>query len=610
MSNTSKEQALENEFEEIEKQLEGEESFLRYFERDSKPLKILLKIYKGNYWRIVKSSLFVLLKYIPVIIAPLFTASAIDLVVNAHSNGTVLDYKKLFIYFAIVLALYLLNIPFNYLYVKNSSKAIRSVEIRLRNTMVRKLQQLSLSFHKEMQSGRIQSKIMRDVEAIEALSTQAFGNVVQIIFSLLSTITITLFKAPFVLLIFIGLIPVELLLTTAFKASIRKRNADFRHEIEKTSAAVMEMVELIPVTKAHALEDVESDKINDRLKKVALRGYALDVTQGFFGSINWVTVCVFQLICLVINVTMATKGLISVGDISLYQNYFSSIAGNVSYIIGLLPILTKGFESVKSVGDILGAYDIEDNEGKKKVEKVDGEYVFTDVEFAYKEDEPIIKKLNLTVNKGETIALVGESGSGKSTILNMVIGFYKANKGKLTVDGVDIKDIDLQSYRSHIAVVPQSSVLFSGTIRDNITFGNPEVSEIELWRAIKAANLEDMVKKMPQGLNTQVGEHGDKLSGGQRQRISIARAIIRKPDIIIFDEATSALDSVSEKLIQEAIDYLCREKTTFIVAHRLSTIRNADKIAVLESGKCVEYGTYEELMEKKGAFYKYKILQS
>lgn len=253
MSNTSKEQALENEFEEIEKQLEGEESFLRYFERDSKPLKILLKIYKGNYWRIVKSSLFVLLKYIPVIIAPLFTASAIDLVVEAHSNGTVLDYKKLFIYFAIVLVLYLLNIPFNYLYVKNSSKAIRSVEIKLRNTMVRKLQQLSLSFHKEMQSGRIQSKIMRDVEAIEALSTQAFGNVVQIIFSLLSTITITLFKAPFVLLIFIGLIPVELLLTTAFKASIRKRNADFRHEIEKTSAAVMEMVELIPVTKAHAL---------------------------------------------------------------------------------------------------------------------------------------------------------------------------------------------------------------------------------------------------------------------------------------------------------------------------------------------------------------------
>lgn len=610
MSNTSKEQALENEFEEIEKQLEGEESFLRYFERDSKPLKILLKIYKGNYWRIVKSSLFVLLKYIPVIIAPLFTASAIDLVVKAHSSGNALDYKKLFIYFAIVLTLYLLNIPFNYLYIKNSSKAIRSVEIRLRNTMVRKLQQLSLSFHKEMQSGRIQSKIMRDVEAIEALSSQAFGNVVQIIFSLLSTITITLFKAPFVLLIFIALIPIELLVTTIFKTTIRKRNADFRHEIEKTSAAVMEMVELIPVTKAHALEDVESDKINDRLKKVASRGYALDVTQGFFGSINWVTVCVFQLICLVINVTMATKGLISVGDISLYQNYFSSIANNVSSIIGLLPILTKGFESVKSVGDILGAFDIEDNEGKQKVKKVDGEYVFTDVEFAYKEDEPIIKKLNLKVNKGETIALVGESGSGKSTILNMVIGFYKANKGKLTVDGVDIKDIDLQSYRSHIAVVPQSSVLFSGTIRDNITFGNPEISEIELWRAIKAANLEDMVKKMPQGLNTQVGEHGDKLSGGQRQRISIARAIIRKPDIIIFDEATSALDSVSEKLIQEAIDYLCREKTTFIVAHRLSTIRNADKIAVLESGRCVEYGTYEELMEKKGAFYKYKILQS
>ncbi len=610
MSENRKEQALENEFDELEKQLEGEESFLRYFESDSKPLKILLKIYKGNYWRIIKSALFVFLKYLPVIAAPLFTASAIDLVVYAHSNGVPLDYKRLFIYFATILTLYLLNIPLNYLYVKNSSKAIRSVEIKLRNTMVRKLQQLSLSFHKEMQSGRIQSKIMRDVEAIEALSAQAFGSVIEVIFSLACTITITLVRAPSVLLIFLALIPVELLVTTMFKATIRKRNADFRHEIEKTSAAVMEMVELIPVTKAHALEDIESEKINHRLKKVASRGYALDVTQAFFGSVNWVTVCVFQIVCLVINVLMATRGVISVGDISLYQSYFSSIANNVSRIIGLLPILTKGFESVKSVGDILGAYDIEDNEGKQKVEKVEGAYEFSDVDFSYKEGEPVIKKLNLKIEKGETIALVGESGSGKSTILNMVIGFYKANGGKLTVDGLDIKDIDLQSYRSHIAVVPQSSVLFSGTIRDNITFGNPSVSERELWHAIKAANLEDMVKKMPQGLNTQVGEHGDKLSGGQRQRISIARAIIRKPDIIIFDEATSALDSVSEKLIQEAIDYLCREKTTFIVAHRLSTIRNADKIAVLESGRCVEYGTYEELMEKQGAFYKYKILQS
>lgn len=609
MSNTGKEQALENEFDKLEKELEGEESFLRYFERDSKPLKILFKIYKGNYWRIIKTAIFVMLKYIPVIVAPLFTAAAIDLVVQSTETG-VMDYTRLFTYFSLIILLYLSNILFNYFSLKNSSKAIRSVEIKLRNTMVRKLQQLSLSFHKEMQSGRIQSKIMRDVEAIEALSTQVLGNIIQVTFGLICTIVITLLKAPFVMLIFIALIPIELLVTTIFKGTIRRRNADFRNEIEKTSAAVMEMVELIPVTKAHALEDVEGDKINSRLKKVASRGYALDVTQGFFGSINWVTVGVFQLICLLINVFMATKGMISVGDISLYQSYFGNIANNVSFVIGLLPILTKGFESVKSIGDILGAYDIEDNTGKIKVEKLEGEYKFSEVEFGYKEDEPIIKKLDLTVNKGETIALVGESGSGKSTILNMVIGFYKANKGSLKVDGIDIKDIDLQSYRSHIAVVPQSSVLFSGTIRENITFGNPDISELELWRAIKAANLEDMVKKMPQGLNTQVGEHGDKLSGGQRQRISIARAIIRKPDIIIFDEATSALDSVSEKLIQDAIDNLCRDKTTFIVAHRLSTIRNADKIAVLESGRCVEYGTYEELMEKQGAFYKYKILQS
>ena len=307
---------------------------------------------------------------------------------------------------------------------------------------------------------------------------------------------------------------------------------------------------------------------------------------------------------------MAFNAVITVGEIALYQTYFSNVVGQVSALMQLLPTLTKGTESIMSVGEILNAHDIEDNTGKFKLRQLDGVYEFKDVCFQYDEKAHVLNHFNLKVAKGETIALVGESGAGKSTVLNIVIGFNKPTSGQVLIDGHDINTIDLHSYRKFLAVVPQTSILFNGTIRENITYGMPSVTEEQLQQAIEAANLTDLIASLPDGLNTVVGEHGGKLSGGQRQRISIARAIIRDPRVIVFDEATSALDSISEKQIQTAINNLTRDRTTFIVAHRLSTIRDADKIAVLREGHCVEYGTFDELMQRKGEFYKMKVLQS
>ena len=221
----------------------------------------------------------------------------------------------------------------------------------------------------------------------------------------------------------------------------------------------------------------------------------------------------------------------------------------------------------------------------------------------------MLENFSLHVKAGETISFVGESGCGKTTTLNLVLGFNLATKGQVLIDGKDIRDIDLHSYRSHIAIVPQNSVLFTGTIRENITYGVENASEEDLMAAIEAARLTDFISKLPDGLDTVLTEHGANLSGGQRQRISIARAIIRKPSVIIFDEATSALDTVSEREIQKAIDNLTENHTTFIVAHRLSTIRNADRIAFLKNGKCQEIGTFDELMEKKGLFYEMQSMQ-
>lgn len=351
--------------------------------------------------------------------------------------------------------------------------------------------------------------------------------------------------------------------------------------------------------------------MSNQLFTVAEKGYKLDVIQSLFGSVGWAIFQIFQVLCLAFTGILALKGNILAGDITLYQSYFATIVNQVSAFITLIPTIAKGVESVNSIGEVLLADDIEHNEGKKKLGGVKGEFDFKNVCFRYNNSEAhVLNNFNLHVTPGETIALVGESGSGKSIILNLAIGFNIADSGQVLLDGNDMKDIDLRTYRKYLAVVPQTSILFSGTLRDNITYGVDNVDEKALNEAVKAANLTDLVESLPDGLDTEVGEHGGKLSGGQRQRVSIARALIRNPRVIVLDEATSALDSISEKLIQEALNNLTKDRTTFIVAHRLSTIKDADKIAVISEGHCVEYGTFDELMELKGEFYRMKKIQS
>ena len=367
---------------------------------------------------------------------------------------------------------------------------------------------------------------------------------------------------------------------------------------------------MIPITRAHGLEEKEADKMENQLENVAQKGFKLDMIQTYFGSISWVAFQIFQVFCLIFTSLMALKGKISIGDVALYQSYFSSVVGNVANIGGLIPIVAKGLESVESVGDILLSKDVENNKGRRHVADVEGEVVFENVSYSYADsDENVLRDVSFKAQKGETIAIVGASGAGKSTILNLIIGFMQADKGNVLIDGNNINDIDLHAYREHIAVVPQNSILFGGTIRDNITYGLSDVDDKELWSVIEASNLDELIKSLPDGLDTVIKEHGANLSGGQRQRISIARAFIRQPKILILDEATSALDTISEKKIQEATSRLTKDRTTFIVAHRLSTIRDADKIVVMEKGRLKEFGTYDELMEKKGAFYRLKALQ-
>ena len=578
-----------------------------YRKHKGHPIRILIGLYKGNYNKFFLAILFFFIKHAPVWILPIVTANIINDVTGRNPDTL----RNIVIYTIIMIGLIILNVPMNYMYTRYKSLATRYAETGLRKALVRKLQQLSISYHKETQSGRLQSKIMRDVEAVETLSTQMFLNILNIALNIGVALVVTVSKSLIVFVFFLVTTPIAAFTMVFFRNIMKRRNNEFRREMEETSARVMEMVELIPVTRAHALEEEEIEKMSGQLQSVASKGYKLDIIQSLFGSVGWAIFQVFQIICLAFTGYLALKGTVGPGDITLYQSYFSTVVAQVSSLMSLIPTIAKGIESVNSIGEVLLEEDIEHNDGKEKLPDVTGEFDFANVKFRYNNtDKDILHDLNLHVNKGETIALVGESGAGKSTILNLVIGFNFATEGSVTVDGFDLDKIDLRSYRKHLAVVPQTSILFSGTIRDNITYGIENVSDEQLNMVIDAANLRELIDSLPDGVDTFVGEHGGKLSGGQRQRVSIARALMRNPKVIVLDEATSALDSISEQLIQEALDNLTKDRTTFIVAHRLSTIKGADKIAVIADGHCVEYGTFDELMSLKKEFYKMKMIQS
>ena len=584
-----------------------EQDFLDNFKRNSgSSIKTLLGLYKGHYVSLFFSVLFFFIKHSPVWILPIVTSNIINIATNPDENVV----RDIALNVAFMCVMIIQNVFSNYVHVYLYSKTIRNMECNLRSSLVRKLQQLSISYHNAMQSGRLQSKIMRDVEQIETLSRQIFISVLSIIMNIAVALGIVVSKSLTVFVFFVLTVPVAVIIMVVFKNKIKLPNRQFRKDMEETSVRVMEMVELIPVTRAHALESTETMRMQEQLENVAKSGLKLDIIQSYFSSISWVAFQVFQVLCLGFTGYLAAQGEITVGEVVMYQTYFSSIVAQVSSIITLLPTIAKGLESVDSVGDILLSHDIEDNDRKRKIKEVHGNITFDDVTFHYPDsEEPVLSHFNLSIKEGETIAFVGGSGAGKTTVLNLVIGFIKTTGGRILIDGQDMNELNLKSFRQHIAVVPQTSILFTGTIRDNITYGKDDISEEELQKVIDAANLREFIDSLPDGLDSKITEHGSNLSGGQRQRISIARAFVRDPSILILDEATSALDSISEKQIQTAINNLVKDRTTLIVAHRLSTIRDADKIAVIGHGGLEEFGTYEELMAKKGKFYELKELQ-
>lgn len=567
--------------------------------------KLLKSLLKSNLKEFIISTFLFIIKHCAVWIIPIITANVINIATNPDSYAL----SGLFINGGVLVLLVVQNLYTHVLYMNYSSRSLRSIGAGLRNSLIKKLQQLSITYHNELKSGALQSKFIRDIEAIEQLLRQLIFSLIPCVLTIVVTVAVTVSKSLIVTAFFAVIIPINVMVVRMFQNKMKKDNRAFRKESENVSSKITTMLEMIPVTKAHGLENTEIKKMETSLKHMKIAGIMLDHSQAQFGSWAWVVGNLMSAICLVFTGYMAYIGKLSVGDVVLFQSYFNTITGNIQALLNIYPEFAKGAESIKSVSEIMISDNIEDNTGKIKLRYVHGTVQFKDVSYKYPgSDKNVIKHLSLNVEPGDCVAFVGSSGSGKSTVMNMIIGFLHATEGEIDIDGKPIEMLNLQDYRHFLAVVPQNCILFSGTIKENILYGLAKYSEERLEQVIDLANIREFIDKLPDGINTMVEEHGGNLSGGQKQRISIARALMRDPKIIILDEATSALDNISEYHVQKAMSSLIDGRTTFIVAHRLSTIRDANKIVVMENGECIESGTYDELMQKHGKFYELKTL--
>lgn len=571
------------------------------------PVKTLLFLLKDQKRNVLLAVLFFSIKHSPSWFIPLITANLIDIVVQ----------KKGFVEFSInsfaLILVVLQNFPTNLLYVRYLAMAVRDVENRLRSALVVRMQQLSIGYYQRTNAGALQTKVVRDVENIEQMLRHMSDGGLAAINSFMGAVIITAIRVPSFLIFFLLVAPIASLAIIRMRRSLNEYNEDFRTEIERMSSRVNEMTTLLPVTRAHGLEANALGAMRDSFSSVKNAGLRLDKINGKFNAAAWVTFQMANVLCLVLSAYFAMTGRygISVGDVVLLTSYFGMLIGSVILLASLAPAIAKGLSSVRSLSEVLESPDLEINQGKIEVKNVVGEIEFDRVEFTYPTNhKPSLADITFSAAPGKMVALVGPSGSGKSSLVNLVIGFLRPTAGKIMLDGKDMQTLDLRTMRKHLSVVPQESVLFDGTIFENIAYGLSDVQSSDVEQALRDANAWDFVCAFDLGVNTLVGERGARLSGGQKQRLAIARALIRNPRILILDEATSALDSESERLIQSALKTLMADRTTFVVAHRLSTIKEANLILVLDEGRIVQSGRHDELRNTEGLYQRLCDAQS
>ncbi|MBQ4107565.1 MAG: ABC transporter ATP-binding protein [Lentisphaeria bacterium] len=475
--------------------------------------------------------------------------------------------------------------------------------VDLRQKVFRHLQNLSLRFYEEYRTGKLISNVISDVALLQMLMrvmTQFCEQIFQL--ALIAILLLTM-NWRMGLLVFLT-IPLHYLNFTYFRRIIRKDSLLVQEKLSEISANLSETITGVKVVKSFAKERAESRGFFQTLRPIV--DLQMRVTVDGVGL--WVIFDMLSLITYLgtigVGIYFVQNDHISIGEFVAFYTYVGMLLGPINVLSSLSVTFAQGMVGASRIVKLLNTIpEIKEIPNAIHPPKLSGLIEFQHVTFYYdKSQPPTINDLSLTIHPGEKVALVGPSGSGKSTMGNLLLRFYDINSGSIRVDHIDIRRLNLESYRSQIGVVLQEPFLFSGTIRENIAYAKPEASREEIEHAARMANVEEFVENLPDGYETMIGENGASLSGGQKQRLAIARAILKNPSILVLDEATSALDTVSEFLVQQALDRLMEGKTTIIIAHRLSTIRNANVIAVLQNGVIAQQGTHAELMARQGIY--------
>lgn len=572
-----------------------------------RPARSVLRLLARRPGRIAVALIAFALKEIPLWFLPVVTAQIIDLVATDGEVSTLL------MWFGIAAVLLLQNYPNHIVYTRNFMTVVRDTGADLRNALAARLQSLSIGYHTRMSSSILQTKVVRDVENVELMLQQLTHPLLSSAMVLIGAITMTAIAVPEFLPVYALAVPIALLLRWALSRRSRSRNEVFRREVEGFAARVGEMASLIPVTRAHGLEQTAVSRVSASADGVRRAGLHLDMLNGHVASISWVAMQLLGLGCLALAGIFALTGILPItpGEVVLLSSYFALLTQGLTSLLMLIPVGARGLESMRSISEVLQEPDLEQNAGKRAVDSVTGHVQLEKVSQRYDgADEDAVHDVTLDIPAGQTVAFVGSSGSGKSTMLNLVLGFVRPTGGRILLDGLDMQDVDMRTVRRSMSVVPQESVLFEGSIRENIAYGLENPPEDRLRRALIDSNAAEFVDRLPDGWETVVGERGARLSGGQRQRLAIARALVRDPRILLLDEATSALDPESEGLVKEALSRLMKGRTTLVVAHRLSTIREADRIVVLEHGRIVEQGDHAGLLAAEGRYAQLHATQS